>query len=265
MCKALRSAGGLGFCGIGAEPVVSSAGPHLGEERVLVGTGGSGTIFFSGCNLACVFCQNYQISHLRQGRPVSVERLARTMLALEEAGCQNVNLVSPTHIIPPVARAITMARSMGLTVPIVYNTGGYDRVETLRLLEGLIEIYMPDMKYADGLVAGQLSQAPDYPQVNRAAVLEMHRQVGDLQVVDDIAVKGLLVRHLVLPNDMAGSRAILDFLAEQVSPRTAVNVMAQYRPCYKAFDDPRISRPPTRDEVTAVKAYARNKGLTLID
>lgn len=264
-CGVNRQAGQIGFCGVGALPRVSSAGPHFGEESLLVGSGGSGTIFFAGCNLGCVFCQNYDISHQRAGRYVTIKQLVLTMLELQRIGCVNINFVTPTHVAAPIAAAIELARNEGLTVPTVYNTGGYDSVDTLRLLEGLIDIYMPDMKYADADVASELSGAPDYPQVNFAAVREMHRQVGDLHVEDGLATRGLLVRHLVLPENQAGSSEIIDFLADEISLHTAINVMDQYRPCYEAHAHPKIDRHPTRDEIATVRQYARQKGLTLID
>ena len=245
--------------------MVSSIGPHFGEERVLVGTGGSGTIFFAGCNLGCVFCQNYDISHECLGRSVGVEQLAGAMLELQRIGCANVNFVTPTHLAAPVAAAIVQARQKGLIIPTVYNTGGYDSVETLALLDGLIDIYMPDMKYAAAGVAGELSAAPDYPKVNIAAVKEMHRQVGDLRVEHGLAVRGLLVRHLVLPENLAGSAQIVDFLADEISARTTINVMGQYRPCYEAHAHPKISRRPTADEIASARRYAVEHGLTVLD
>ncbi|MHC4169609.1 MAG: radical SAM protein, partial [Planctomycetota bacterium] len=243
-CEVARSRGETGFCGIGESPVVSSIGPHFGEESVLVGSGGSGTIFFAGCNLGCVFCQNYDISHERHGRLVTVEQLAQSMLTLQTSGCVNVNFVTPSHVAAAIAAAIELARDNGLTVPAVYNTGGYDSVETLRLLEGFVDIYMPDMKYADADVAEELSAARDYPAVNFAAVKEMHRQVGDLKTERGVATRGLLIRHLVLPNNLAGSFEILDFLSEEVSPSATVNVMGQYHPCYEAAAHPKINRRP---------------------
>jgi putative pyruvate formate lyase activating enzyme len=263
-CKVSRSKGQTGFCGIGPLPVVSSAGPHFGEESVLVGSGGSGTIFFAGCNLGCIFCQNYDISHHRHGHQMTIEQLAQSMLELQSYGCININFVTPTHVIAAIAAAIELARNKGLTIPTVYNTGGYDSVETLKLLEGLIDIYMPDMKYADPEVAQELSSAPDYPQVNREAVKEMHRQVGDLQLKMGLATRGLLIRHLVLPEKMAGSFKIIDFLAKEISPKTAINVMDQYRPCYKAHLCPQINRQPYPEEIEAVRQYAIEKGLNII-
>jgi putative pyruvate formate lyase activating enzyme len=263
-CKVYRGKGETGFCGIGESPVVSSVGPHFGEESVLVGSGGSGTIFFAGCNLGCVFCQNYDISHERHGRLVTVEQLAQSMLTLQTSGCVNVNFVTPSHVAAAIAAAIELARDNGLTVPAVYNTGGYDSVETLRLLEGFVDIYMPDMKYADADVAEELSAARDYPAVNFAAVKEMHRQVGDLKTERGVATRGLLIRHLVLPNNLAGSFEILDFLSEEVSPSATVNVMGQYHPCYEAAAHPKINRRPTLEEIQSVRRYAIDKGLNVL-
>lgn len=263
-CKVYRSKGELGFCGISCLPVVSSVGPHFGEESVLVGRGGSGTIFFAGCNLGCIFCQNYDISHYRHGRQVTIEQLAQSMLELQDYGCSNINLVTPTHVAPAIAAAIELARKSGLMLPIVYNSGGYDLVETLKLLEGYIDIYMPDMKYSDSQVAQELSSAPDYPQVNCDAVKEMHRQVGDLQTEKGLATRGLLVRHLVLPENLAGSFVIIDFLAEQISSKTTINVMDQYHPCYKASTQPKINRRPTPQEIKSVRQYAIEKDLNVL-
>jgi putative pyruvate formate lyase activating enzyme len=263
-CKVRRSEGQIGFCGIGCLPVVSSVVPHFGEESVLVGPGGSGTIFFAGCNLGCIFCQNYDISHHRHGHQMTIEQLAQSMLELQDYGCININFVTPTHVITAIAAAIELARKDGLTIPTVYNTGGYDSVETLKLLDGFVDIYMPDMKYSGSKVAHQLSNAPDYSQVNREAVREMHRQVGDLQIKKDLATRGLLVRHLVLPEGLAGSFEIIDFLAKEISPKTAINVMDQYRPCFKAYLHPSINRRPTSEEIESVQRYAVEKGLNII-
>jgi putative pyruvate formate lyase activating enzyme len=264
-CGVYRSDGQTGFCGIGDKPLVSSIGPHFGEESVLVGAGGSGTIFFAGCNLGCVFCQNFDISHHRHGREVTVEQLARSMLELQRRGCSNINFVTPTHAAAAIAAALELAREDGLTLPTVYNTGGYDSVETLEMLDGFIDIYMPDMKYSDAGVAEELSDAPDYPPINREAVREMHRQVGDLRTERGLATRGLLVRHLVLPENLAGSFETIEFLAERVSRKTTINVMGQYRPCYEACLHPAISRRPTLDEIQSVRQYAVNKGLNVLD
>jgi len=263
-CKVNRTEGEIGFCGVGELPVVSSVGPHFGEESVLVGSGGSGTIFFAGCNLGCIFCQNYDISHHRHGRETTIEQLAQAMLELQSYRCSNINFVTPTHVIPAIAAALELARRNGLTLPTVYNTGGYDCLETLKLLEGMIDIYMPDMKYSDSDVAQELSSAPDYPEVNFAAVKEMHRQVGDLQVENGLATRGLLIRHLVLPQNLAGSFEIIDFLTEQISPHTTINVMDQYRPCFEAFSHPKINRRPTLKEFESVQRYAIKKGLNVL-
>jgi putative pyruvate formate lyase activating enzyme len=263
-CKVNRHKGEIGFCGIADSPVVSSVGPHFGEESVLVGHGGSGTIFFAGCNLGCFFCQNFDISHHRSGRQMTIEQLAQSMLELQSYGCSNINFVTPTHVIPAIAAALELARKSGLTLPTVYNTGGYDSVETLKMLDGFMDIYMPDMKYSDSAVAQELSGAADYPQVNREAVKEMHRQVGDLKIEKGLAARGLLVRHLVLPENLAGSFEIIDFLAEQISPKTAINVMDQYRPCYQAYLHPRINRRPTLEEIESVRQYAIEKKLRVI-
>jgi putative pyruvate formate lyase activating enzyme len=263
-CKVGRSKGEIGFCGIGDMPVVSSVGPHYGEESVLVGYGGSGTIFFAGCNLGCIFCQNFDISHHRHGRQMTIEQLAQSMLELQNYGCSNINFVTPTHVIPAITAAIELAKKSGLNLPIVYNTGGYDSVETLKLVAGFVDIYMPDMKYSDSTVAKKLSNAADYPKLNRAAIKEMHRQVGDLQLEKGLATRGLLVRHLVLPNKLAGSFKIIDFLAESISPATAINVMDQYRPCFKASSHTKINRRPTPEEIESVSRYAIEKGLDVI-
>ena len=263
-CEVYRSKGETGFCGIACLPIVSSVAPHFGEESVLVGSGGSGTIFFAGCNLGCVFCQNFDISHHCHGRQMTIEQLAQSMLELQSYGCSNINFVTPTHVIPAITAAIELAQKDGLTLPIVYNTGGYDLVETLKLLDGFVDIYMPDMKYSDSKAAEELSAAPDYPQVNREAVKEMHRQVGDLQVRNGLATRGLLVRHLVLPEQLAGSFEVIDFLAEQISTSTTINVMDQYRPCYKASSHPKINRRPTFEEIESVRQYAIEKGLNVL-
>jgi len=263
-CRVNRLKGERGSCRIGAEPIVSSAGPHFGEEGPLVGSGGSGTIFLSGCNLGCIFCQNHSISHDLEGEPACPRDIARMMLALERRGCENINFVTPTHVTPWLMEATRLARLDGLTVPIVYNCGGYESVETLSLMEGAVEIYMPDAKYWDAECARRYSNAPDYPEVMRAAIKEMHRQVGDLKVVGGVARRGLLVRHLVMPNGVAGSKEVLDFLAREISPQTHVNVMDQYRPCYRAHEFPEIARRPTWAEYEEARSYAEKLGLNLL-
>jgi putative pyruvate formate lyase activating enzyme len=238
--------------------------PHYGEEPPLVGTNGSGTIFISGCNLKCVFCQNYDISHHRVGQRVSVQDLARIMLDVQNKwGCHNINFVTPTHVTPQLMEAIHLARHKGLTVPIVYNCGGYEAQHTLKLLEGFVQIYMPDTKYADPGPAKKYSRAPDYPEVMMKALKEMHRQVGDLVIKDGLAIRGLLIRHLLMPNELAGTKRILEFIASEISPNSYVNVMAQYRPCYQAWKYEEINRRPTYKELIDAYKHAQQKGLRL--
>lgn len=245
---------------------MSSFGPHFGEEAPLVGRRGSGTIFFAFCNLHCVFCQNYNISQLGEGSTVDSEELASMMLSLQAKGNHNINLVSPTHVVPFILEALEIAASRGLQLPIVYNTGGYDSIETLQLLDGIVDIYMPDMKYSDGKVGERLSDIKRYPEANRAAVREMHRQVGDLQIDESgVATRGLLVRHLVLPHGLAGTEGVVKFLAEEIAPNTYLNVMAQYHPCYRAFDYLELSRPITSEEYSAAIELARRYGLNRLD
>jgi len=264
-CGVNRAAGETGFCGSGREALVASYGKHFGEERLLVGYGGSGTIFFANCNLGCIFCQNYDISHLGYGQPVGPQRLADMMIDLQRRGAHNINLVTPTHFLPQILEALVIAARRGLKLPLVYNCGGYESVAALRLLDGIVDIYMPDAKYSDGEVAQQLSRAPDYPQRMKAAIAEMHRQVGDLRINEDgIAEHGLLVRHLVLPNNLAGTAAIMHFLAN-LSPDTYVNVMAQYRPCYRASEVEQISRRPTVEEYRQAVQAALDAGLHRLD
>ncbi|MFC2006143.1 radical SAM protein [Chloroflexota bacterium] len=246
--------------------LVSSYGPHFGEETPLVGQHGSGTIFFTYCNLQCTFCQNHPISQSGEGNKIDREELVRIMLSLQARGCHNINLVSPTHVVPYILDALELAVNKGLHLPLVYNSGGYDSVETLGLLDGIIDIYMPDMKYSDEKTAEQLSGVQDYPSINRVAIKEMHRQVGDLQIDEQgIAQRGLLVRHLVLPNRLAGTQEVVRFLAQEVSTNTYLNIMAQYHPCHKAFDIPSLSRPVLREEFYEAINMARQQGLGRLD
>jgi putative pyruvate formate lyase activating enzyme len=246
--------------------MVSSYGPHLGEEAPLVGRHGSGTIFFTYCNLHCAFCQNYTISQLGEGSPVTKEKLAGMMLSLQDKGCHNINLVSPTHVVPYILEALELATAKGLHLPLVYNTGGYDSVETLKLLDSVVDIYMPDMKYTDATIAEELSGIKDYPETNKAAVKEMHRQVGDLQLdKQGVARRGLLVRHLVLPNGLAGTGEVVKFLAREVSTNTYLNIMAQYRPCYHALDIPKLNRPLLGQEFSDAIELAHQQGLYRLD
>ena len=263
-CGVRREQGEKGFCKVLDKPFVSSFGPHFGEEPVLVGWGGSGTIFFTGCNLGCVFCQNYQISHLMEGEEISTDELAEIMLLLQERGCHNVNLVTPTHQVPQIFEAVEKAKSRGLSIPIVYNCGGYESVDVLRELEGLVDIYMPDVKTFSREFATKYLKAPDYPEVVKEAVLEMHRQVGHLETDSfGIAKKGLIVRHLVMPNWTEDSKAILKWIAENLGKGTYTNVMDQYFPAYKACDYPEICRRITPEEFNEVYSYATGLGLRL--
>lgn len=256
----------LGYCRTKETILISSAQPHFGEENCLVGQGGSGTVFFTSCNLSCVYCQNYPISQLREGRHVSPGELAQRMIYLQKQGCHNINLVSPTIWLPQILSALEKASREGLSIPVVYNTSGYDRLETLRLLESVVDIYMPDIKYADNQFGRKYSGVLDYWKVARKAVGEMHRQVGDL-VIDNqgVAQRGLLVRHLILPNDVAGSGKIIRFLAEEISLNTYLNLMDQYYPSYQATNFTELSRRITEAEFEKVEKEARKAGLHRLD
>ncbi|NLW17493.1 MAG: radical SAM protein [Firmicutes bacterium] len=255
----------LGVCKTGDRGIISSAGPHFGEEPPLVGTNGSGTIFFAHCNLKCIYCLNYYLAHLGEGREVSDAELSRIMLRLQARGCHNINLVSPTHLLPNILAAVKLAAEQGLRIPLVYNTGGYDSLAAIGLLDGVVDIYLPDMKYGDAAPAEEFSQAPDYPQANFALVKEMHRQVGDLVLDEDgVALRGLIVRHLVLPNGLAGTKRIMEFIAQEISKDTYVNIMDQYQPYYRAIGHPQLGRRITRWEYRQAIALARKAGLTRI-
>lgn len=261
VCRANRLENEIGQCNVGRWALISSFGPHFGEERVLRGWHGSGTVFFAGCNLRCQYCQNYEISQLVDGAPVSAERLARIFLEVQEMGCHNLNLVTPTHVIAQVLEALELAIPQGFRLPIVYNTSGYDSVAALRLLDGIVDIYMPDLKYSDSQIAQKYSGIEHYWEVAKAAFTEMHRQVGDLVIENGLAVRGLLIRHLVLPHGLAGSREALKFIAEELSRDSFVNIMAQYHPTYKAFEYPELSRRITSKEYWEIVEYARSLGL----
>lgn len=265
-CGVNRPAGDTGRCRTPREAMISSYGPHFGEEAPLVGKHGSGTIFFANCNLSCLFCQNYPISQLGQGQKVSKEELAQILLALQARECHNINLVSPTHVVPQVLEALELAAESGLLLPLVYNRDGYDSVETLLMLDGIVDISMPDMKYDDKHVAEELSRIENYPVINKAAVKEIHRQVGDLKVDEHgIAQRGLLVRHLVLPHGLAGTKGIVDFLSGEISRNTYVNIMAQYQPCHDASQVPSLSRPISATEFREAVSLAREAGLNRLD
>jgi putative pyruvate formate lyase activating enzyme len=254
-CGVNRFEGARGFCAAPEGLVVASIFPHHGEEPPLSGTGGSGTVFFTHCTLKCVFCQNYQISHELEGRPFSVEELAQKMIGLQEQGCHNINLVTATHFLPWVIRALQKAADSGLTLPIVYNCGGYERVETIDLLKDVVDIWLPDMKYGDNAPAERYSAAPDYVEVNQAAIRRMFRQVGPLRYdAEGMAERGLCIRHLVLPNDQSASRAVLDFLTNTFDPQDIfISLMAQYRPLYRAERHASIGRRVRPEEFEAVK------------
>jgi putative pyruvate formate lyase activating enzyme len=265
-CRVDRTAGQLGICQTADLAVVASYNAHFGEESPLVGRHGSGTIFFSHCNLLCSFCQNYDISHEGLGQAVSAERLAGIMLDLQDAGCHNINFVTPSHVVPQILAALAVAISKGLHLPLVYNTSAYDRVSTLELLDGIFDIYMPDFKFWDPQVAERTCQAPDYPQVARKAIVEMHRQVGDLVVDSEgLAYRGLLLRHLVLPAGLAGTRQVMRFIARKVSDRTYVNIMAQYRPCGRAAEIAELASPLSRQDYLQAVQEAKAEGITRLD
>ena len=265
-CGVDRLSGETGICKTGKKAGISSFNAHFGEEAPLVGKNGSGTIFFTHCSLMCCFCQNFDISHEGYGSPAADEELAAIMLAVQNEGCHNINLVTPSHVVPQFLCALEKAIEAGLRIPIVYNSSGYDRLETLQLLEGVVDIYMPDFKFWEPEVAQAACDAPDYPAAARKALIEMHRQVGDLRIdADGIARTGLLVRHLVLPEDLAGTRQVMHFIHESVSPGTYVNIMSQYRPCGNhqrvSGLERRISAAEYENAITA----AREEGITRLD
>jgi len=261
-CKVDRLSGETGVCKTGEQAYVSSYNAHFGEEAPLVGKHGSGTIFFTHCNLLCIFCQNYDISHQGHGQEVSTEQLASIMLYLQNAGCHNINFVTPSHVVPQILAAVEIAADMGLSVPLVYNSGGYDSTHTLKLLEGVVDIYMPDFKFWDPEIAKQACDAEDYPEMARQALIEMHRQVGDL-VTDEagIAQRGLLLRHLVLPNRLAGTRQAMQFIAKKISTNTYVNIMPQYRPCGRADEIKELSVHLSQKDFTTALEEAIEEGI----
>lgn len=266
LCRVNRKAGERGVCRSGENAAVSSFGPHFGEETPLVGIHGSGTVFFSGCNLRCVFCQNFEISHLEEGSEVSAERLAGIFLSIQRMGCHNLNLVTPTHVTPQILAAFRLAVPRGLSIPVVYNCGGYESVGTLRELEGVVDIYMPDVKFLGAEPSDRYANAPDYPAVVRNALREMGRQVGPL-VFDrgGNAQRGLLVRHLVMPGDASTTRHVIDFLADEIGKDTYLNLMNQYRPCGRAPEFPEIGRRTAHAEWEEARNYAREKGMYRLD
>ncbi len=267
-CGVNRLKGKSGFCRApGAQLAVSSFNPHFGEEKPLVGKGGSGTIFLTHCSLRCVFCQNWEISHLGRGSKRDIDELAGMMLQLQKIGCHNINLVTPTHYSAPILKALDIAAGKGLRLPIVYNTSSWERLEILKILDGIVDIYLPDIKYWDSEIAAKYSSgAESYPEIARKAVLEMHRQVGVAKPAEDgIMHRGLMIRHLVMPNNVAGSEKVIEWIAENLPEDTYVNIMAQYNPLYKAYDYPEISRRITREEYVKVVDRAKELGLTNLD
>lgn len=265
-CHVDRRAGEKGFCRAGTKACVASFNAHFGEEAPLVGRHGSGTIFFSLCNLMCSFCQNYEISHLEEGHELEADELAEIMIRLKGMGCHNINLVTPTHCTAQILECLPIAIDMGLDLPLVYNCGGYEKADTLKILDGVIDIYMPDFKFWDGHYSDLLCHAPDYRQYASEAVREMHRQVGDLAINEEgLAERGLLLRHLVMPNSIAGSEKIMKFLAEQVSRNSYVNIMDQYRPCGSAYQHQMIDRRITQREYREAREAAIGAGLHRLD
>ena len=265
-CGVNRLDGVLGICRTGKRAKISSYGPHLGEEKNLRGWRGSGTIFFTRCNMHCQYCQNYDISQTDSGYEVKPDELATIMLELQSLECHNINFVSPSHVVAQILAGVLIAAQAGLRLPLVYNTGGYDSIESLKLLDGVIDIYMPDMKYASAQIGRHYSKVRNYPQINQQALLEMHRQVGDLQIDEQgLAKRGLLVRHLVLPYGLAGTDKIVEFVAEKVSPNTYINIMDQYHPAYHAKEFPKLARPITREEYQQALKYAHDAGLKRLD
>jgi putative pyruvate formate lyase activating enzyme len=266
-CGVNRLEGNKGFCQASSQLVIASFHPHFGEERPLVGKGGSGTVFFSNCGLRCVFCINWDISWEGRGDGRSIEDLARMMLRLQETGCHNINVVTPTHYPAHIVLALDEAAGKGLRLPVVYNTCGWERLEILKQLDGIVNIYLPDYKYADGAMAGKYSSgAETYPEITRAALLEMHRQVGVARPAEDgLMYRGLMIRHLVMPNDVGGTKQVIEWIAQNLPKDTYLNIMSQYRPMYRASEYPEISRRLTREEYAGAVEWARAAGLTNLD
>ncbi len=260
-CKVNRLKGEKGDCGVDNKVILSSYGAHFGEEPVLVGKHGSGTVFFGGCNLKCVYCQNYEISQYRWGEIVDTNTLANVFLNIQEKGCHNLNLVSPTHIVPQILEALHKAVENGFRLPIVYNTGGYDHVRVLKLLDGIVDIYMPDTKYGDSNSGLKYSGVKNYFEVNKRNLHEMFKQVGNLELKNGLAVRGLLIRHLVLPNNVSRTKNVIDFIVEELSVDSYLNLMDQYYPTYKAFNFQELSRRLRREEYIDVVNYALEKGI----
>jgi putative pyruvate formate lyase activating enzyme len=262
LCGTNRTAGRAGMCSVAQNFKVASYGPHFGEETPLRGKNGSGTIFFSNCNLLCVFCLNWQIAHRGDGKQTSHAELAKTMLNLQRRGCHNINLVTPTHIVPHIIKALRIAIAGGLTIPLLYNSSGYESLDVLKLLDGVVDVYLPDFKYQDSALGARFSQgAPDYTRHTAAAIKEMHRQVGTLHQVNGVAQRGLLIRHLVLPENTAGTDAFVRWVADELGPDTHVNIMSQYTPLFKAHEYPPLDRRVTSKEFDQAMRWAREAGL----
>jgi putative pyruvate formate lyase activating enzyme len=262
VCHVNRLEGEKGYCRAGLDAMISSAFPHFGEEPPLVGYHGSGTIFLTHCNLRCVFCQNYDISHLGQGKPITTSELAQYMIGLQQRGCHNINFVTPTHYVPQIVAALPEAIELGLTVPLVYNCGGYESLEVIKLLDGIVDIYMPDTKFSREETGTRYGNAPDYPHILQEVLLEMHRQVGDLMLDEQgIAYQGLLIRHLVMPNEVAGTKKLMTFIAQHLSTDSYVNIMDQYRPLYRAGEYPEIDRQISSREYREAIEIAQGEGL----
>ena len=261
-CRADRTKGKAGYCRALLNPVIYNYAPHRGEEPPISGKKGSGTIFFSHCNMKCIYCQNYYFSQLDKGEETSIEKLAGMMLGLQSKGCHNINFVSPTHYLPQILMALEIALKGGLAIPIVYNTSGYESIDMIRLLKGIVDIYLPDMRYSDNAMAKRYSDAPDYVECNREAILEMQRQVGNLQLNDqEIAIKGLIIRLLVLPDGISGTEASLRFIGDSISKNSYLSIMSQYYPTFKAYDHKEISRGVTPEEYSNIVDEAKLLGL----
>jgi len=262
MCGTNRTAGRKGICSSDNTFKVASHGPHFGEERPLVGVSGSGTIFFSDCNLLCVFCQNWQIAHRGDGRPTTHAELASMMISLQNRGCHNINLVTPSHIVPHIITALRLAVDQGLNIPILYNSSGYETLEVMQILDGIVDVYLPDFKYQDSEIAARFSQgAPDYAEYTAVAIKEMHRQVGTLSQADGVAYRGLLIRHLVLPENLAGTDKFVKWTVSELGADTHVNIMSQYTPQFQARNYPPLDRRLITGEFEQAMRWARAAGL----
>ncbi|NSW95603.1 MAG: radical SAM protein [Bacteroidales bacterium] len=267
MCGVNKLRGERGFCGANAELEISSYHPHFGEERPLVGKGGSGTIFLTNCSLRCVFCINWEVSQGGEGFRRSLDQFASMMLSLQKSGCPNINFVTPTHYSPHILLAVDKAAAKGLKVPLVYNTCGWERIEILKLIDGVVDIYLPDLKYSDPVMSAKYSSGADtYPELTRKAILEMHRQTGVAKPAQDgLMYRGLMIRHLVMPNNVSGTKDVIKWIAENLPKDTYLNLMSQYTPVYKAVDYPEIARKITREEYYSAVNYAREAGLTNLE